>query len=175
MPNPPPRWPAYKRIPDFVPVPLRSRHDGWTAVRQGEFVGWLAQTGSVAQAVAFVGCSRASAYALRRRAGAQGFAHAWAVAASGGVLDLPAPKLTRAELATVANEGVVRVLMRRGRYVGTRVAPQVSALLRLLAQFDRSCGTLDPGDVWEAWPPTHSAAGASTAGVPSGACGGAIR
>ena len=37
-------WPAYKRIPDFVPVPLRARHDGWTPVKQGEFVGWLAQT-----------------------------------------------------------------------------------------------------------------------------------
>jgi Helix-turn-helix domain len=141
-------WPAYKRIPDFVPVPLRTRRDGWTAVRQGEFVGWLAQSGSVAEAAAWVGCSRASAYALRRRAGAEGFAAAWAVAASGGRWDLPARKLTRGEVVRAADVGLVRVLMRRGRYVGTRVVPQVSALLRQLAQFDRACAAIDAEGLW---------------------------
>jgi hypothetical protein len=136
-------WPAYKRIPDFVPVPLRERCDGWTAVKQGEFVGCLAQTGSVAQAADWVGCSRASAYALRRRAGAEGFAAAWAVAASGGLLDLAPRKLTRGEVARAAQAGVVRVIMRRGRYVGTRVVSQVSALLRHLAQLDRACAAID--------------------------------
>jgi len=162
MSAPAPRWPAYKRIPDFVPVPLRTRHDGWTPVRQGEFVGWLAQTGSVAQATAWVGCSRESAYALRRRAGAEGFATAWAVAASGGRLNPSVPKLTPEALAAAAGEGMVRVLMRRGRYVGTRIMPQVSALLRVLAQFDRSCAAIDRERLWEEWPPTLSVAGAST-------------
>jgi hypothetical protein len=148
MPEPVPRWPAYKRIPDFVPVPLRTRGDGWTAVKQGEFVGCLAQTGSVAQAAAWVGCSRASAYALRRREGAEGFAAAWAVAASGGLLDFGPRKLTPGEVARAAHGGVVRVIMRRGRYVGTRVTPQVSALLRQLAQFDRACAALDAEGLW---------------------------
>lgn len=148
MPKPATPWPAYKRIPDFVPVPLRTRSDGWTAVKQGEFVGCLAQTGSVARAAAWVGCSRASAYALRRRAGAEGFAAAWAVAASGGLLDLGSRKLTPQEVARAAHGGVVRVIMRRGRYVGTRVVPQVSALLRQLAQFDRACATIDAEGLW---------------------------
>jgi hypothetical protein len=148
MPELEPRWPAYKRIPDFVPVPLRARSGGWTAVKQGEFVGCLAQTGSVAQAAAWVGCSRASAYALRRRAGAEGFAAAWAVAASGGLLDLALRKLTREEVARAAQVGVVRVIMRRGRYVGTRVMLQVSALLRQLAQFDRACTAIDAEGLW---------------------------
>ncbi|MBB4857715.1 hypothetical protein HNO88_001026 [Novosphingobium chloroacetimidivorans] len=143
MSKPAPRWPAYKRIPDFVPVPLRTRHDGWTPVKQGEFVGWLAQSGSVAQAAAFVGCSRASAYALRRRPGAEDFAAAWEVAASGGQADVGPWKLTRDRVAAAATVGVVRVVMRRGRYVGTRVMLQVSALLRHLGQIDRSRLALD--------------------------------
>jgi hypothetical protein len=40
---------------------LRALADGWTPVRQGDFIGFLAQTGSVAQAAAEVGKSRASA------------------------------------------------------------------------------------------------------------------
>lgn len=148
MSKPASRWPAYKRIPDFVPVPLRTRCNGWTAVKQGEFVGCLAQTGSVAEAAAWVGCSRASAYALRRRAGAEGFAAAWAVAGSGGLLDAGLRKLTRGEVARAAREGMVRVIMRRGRYVGTRVVPQVSALLGHLAQLDRACAAIDAEELW---------------------------
>jgi hypothetical protein len=82
-------------------------------------------------------------------AGAEGFARAWAVAASGGLLDGPTRKLTRGEVAQAASEGMVRVLMRRGRYVRTRLVPQVSALLRLLAQFDRACGPADVEVLWE--------------------------
>jgi len=148
MLKPAPRWPAYKRIPDFVPVPLRARRDGWTPVRQGEFVGWLAQSGSVAQAAVFVGCSRASAYALRRREGAQGFAAAWDVAASRGMLDLPLRKLTPAEVAVAAQVGLVRVIVRRGRYLGTRIAPHDGALLRHLAQFDRACARINEENLW---------------------------
>jgi hypothetical protein len=56
--------------------------------------------------------------------------------------------LTPGEVARAAYGGVVRVIMRRGRYVGTRVTPQVSALLRQLAQFDRACAALDAEGVW---------------------------
>lgn len=135
-----PRWPAYVRIPEFLPVPVRTRRDGWTAVRQGEFIGWLAQTGSVAEAAAFVGRSRESAYRLRQREGAEGFVVAWDFAASAGITKGAPRKVTRDQLARVVFEGTVRVLMRRGRYAGVRIVRQSSALLGLLAQLDRAVG-----------------------------------
>jgi hypothetical protein len=56
--------------------------------------------------------------------------------------------LTRGEVARAAQAGVVRVIMRRGCYVGTRVMSQVSALLRHLAQLDRACAALDTEGLW---------------------------
>lgn len=140
MPRPPARWPAYLRIPPFVPVPLRHRRDGWSAVRQGEFIGWLAQTGSVSEAAARVGASRESVYRRRRRAGAAWFAAAWDFAVMAPDSDdIPAfPKLTGWALVAAAHEGLVRVRMRGGRYVGCSLRPSDSALLRLLAQMDRA-------------------------------------
>lgn len=139
MPHAPSRWPAYLRIPPFVPVPLRRRRDGWTAVRQGEFVGWLAETGSVSEAAARVGASRESVYQLRRREGAEHFAAAWEFALAAGQGDIPAfPKLTGWALSEAAHRGLVTVRMRRGRYAGCSRRPSTSALLRVLAQFDRA-------------------------------------
>lgn len=142
MPNPARRWSAYKRIPPFVPVPLRSRRDGWTPVRQGEFIGWLAETGSVAEAAARVGCSRESAYRLRRLEGGQGFALAWEVALGA---EAPLRKFTPDEAARAAFSGVVQVLMRRGRYRGCRIKAHNSALLRFLSRYDR----MDAEPWWE--------------------------
>ncbi len=71
--------------PAFTPVPLvRTRHDGWTAPRQGAFLKALSVTGSVSSAARMVGMSRKAAYALRARAGAESFAAAWEVALSEG-------------------------------------------------------------------------------------------
>jgi hypothetical protein len=139
MSTPAPRWPAYTRIPEFIPVPVRARRDGWTAVRQGEFIGMLAQTGSVAEAAAWIGRSRESAWRLRKREGAEGFAAAWDFAAGAGTTEVSSRKVTPDALAAAAFEGTVRVLMRRGRYAGVRIVRRSSALLRLLAQIDRSC------------------------------------
>ncbi len=73
----PPR-PADIAAPDFTPVPLaRTRHDGWTAARQRNFLRALSVTGSVSAAARMVGMSRKAAYALRARAGAESFAAAW--------------------------------------------------------------------------------------------------
>ncbi|HUD27698.1 MAG TPA: hypothetical protein VMQ93_02425 [Novosphingobium sp.] len=135
-----PRWPAYLRLPCFVPVPMRSRRDGWTAERQGAFVGWLAETGSVAEAAARAGCSRESAYRLRRRDGARGFVAAWDVAASAGVSGDASGKFTQDELRDAAFGGVVHVVMRRGRFLHCRVEPSNSALVALMRQFIRSGG-----------------------------------
>src|SRR5438067_13665643 len=76
----PPHPTSRPHLPAFHPVPTRARADGWTPLRQAEFVGMLAQTGSVAAAAAFVGMSRESAYRLRRREGAAEFAAAWDLA-----------------------------------------------------------------------------------------------
>ena len=35
-----PRWPAYGRVPPFLPVPLRARADGWTPE---QFVRWFGE------------------------------------------------------------------------------------------------------------------------------------
>ncbi|MET0370373.1 MAG: hypothetical protein ABW039_03245 [Sphingobium sp.] len=62
----------------FTPVPLaRHRHDGWTPNTQRRFVDALGALGSVGQAARAVGMTRASAYRLRARAGAESFAAAW--------------------------------------------------------------------------------------------------
>ena len=62
--------------------------------------------------------------------------------------DIPAfPKLTGWALVAAAHEGLVRVRMRGGRYVGCSLRPSDSALLRLLAQMDRAAS--DPfGAAW---------------------------
>src|SRR5688572_13797612 len=61
----------------FRPVPRRSRRDGWSEVRQCAFLAQLYVTGSVTAAARAVGMSRASAYRLRVRPGADSFAFAW--------------------------------------------------------------------------------------------------
>jgi len=151
--NPPTRfpklWPAYRRLPAFVPVPVRARRDGWDAVRQGRFIGWLAQTGSVSEAAARVGRSRESAYRLRRRADAAGFAAAWDAALAGRAgIRIPARKVTPDDLPALAFAGPVRVRMYRGRFVAVSRQPSDTALLRLLAHYDRALRGHDRSVWW---------------------------
>jgi hypothetical protein len=68
----------------FTPVPLKGRHDGWTADRQRRFVYVLAATKSLPKACAAVGMSRTSAYALRDRPDALHFRLAWRAALEAG-------------------------------------------------------------------------------------------
>ncbi len=102
-------------------------------MRQGDFIGRLAETGSVAEAARWVGMSRQSAYELRTRPGAEGFAAAWDVA-----LGLPLRKVTVSDLSRLAYDGTIRPIMRGGRYRGTVHKPVDSALLRLLDRLDRA-------------------------------------
>ena len=69
----------------FDPVLLRYRHDGWTPERQRAFIEQLADTLCAETAAARVGMSVRNAYALRRRAGAEGFAAAWDAALRRGI------------------------------------------------------------------------------------------
>jgi hypothetical protein len=127
--------PAGKRIPPFLPVPLRARADGWTSLRQAEFIGFLAESGCVATAAAAVGKSRQSAHRLRSLPGAESFVAAWDAAC--GMFAAPW-KFTFAELQACAFTGPWVVHLRGGRYRGVSRKPSTSAILRVLAQLDRS-------------------------------------
>lgn len=62
----------------FRPVPLqRRRANGWTAEVQRAFIQALSRAGVVSLAARSVGRTPHSAYVLRRRMGAEGFAAAW--------------------------------------------------------------------------------------------------
>lgn len=122
-----------RRVPPFYPVPrLRRHHNGWLPSRQADFLGYLAETGSVSAAAARVGMSRESAYRLRRREGAESFAAAWDAA-----LGLPVRQVTVDDLVFLAYAGLIRPIMRRGRYVRWVQRPDNTALLRLVAQWSR--------------------------------------
>lgn len=60
-----PRQP-YLRLPPVLPVPVRTRRDGWTAERQARCILLLAQGGCVRKAAQALGLSRESAYRLRQ-------------------------------------------------------------------------------------------------------------
>lgn len=134
------------RVPAFHPVPIRTRSDGWTPVRQAEFIGVLAETGSVSAAAEFVGMARETAYRLRRKPGAEEFAHAWDVAlAIAGVLrsdklsrTTESRKVTGGPTWRMICDGHWRPVLRRGKYAGSVHKPDDSALLSYLAQIDRS-------------------------------------
>jgi hypothetical protein len=130
-------WPAYARVPPFVPVPLRARADGWTPERQARFIGLLAETGSVAEAARRVGMGRQSAWRLRRRRGAASFARAWdAVCAIRRGEAPPRRKVMLDELGEYALDGPYVVHMRRRRFVRALREPSTSALLRHLRRLD---------------------------------------
>ncbi|HEY6814496.1 MAG TPA: hypothetical protein VI168_03045 [Croceibacterium sp.] len=120
------------RVPPFYPVPTRTRRDGWTVQRQADFLGMLAETGSVMGGCDAVGMSRKSAYALRARRGAESFAAAWDAA-----LGAPVRKVTVADLYFRAHHGLVRLVLFRGRYRGAWCKPDDSALLQLCTRLDR--------------------------------------
>jgi hypothetical protein len=137
-------WPAYARVPPFLPVPVRARADGWTEDRQARFIGLLAETGSVAAAARAVGLSETSAYRLRKRAGAGSFAHAWDAVVEIRRGERPAKrKVSAPELADYAFEGPLVVMMRRRRFVRAVRKPSVSALLRHLAWCDRAAAGIE--------------------------------
>ena len=123
------------RIPAFHPVPLRGRRDGWTPLRQAEFIGQLAVTRSVSAAARRVGMARESAYRLRGRAGAGSFAAAWDAA-----LGLPAaaPKITLPDLYQRIANGTLQPVVQRGRLLGVVQKHDNAAILSLLARLARA-------------------------------------
>jgi len=120
------------RVPAFYPVPLRGRRDGWTFKKQTDFLGYLAETGSVMGACEAVGMSRNSAYKLRARPNAESFAAAWDAA-----LGAPVRKMTVDDLEFRAYHGLIQPVLFRGKYRGAWRKPDNSALLRLHRQHER--------------------------------------
>lgn len=136
-----PRRARHIRVPAFLPVPLRARADGWTALRQAAFLGALAETGSVREAARRVGMARETAYRLRRRPGARSFAAAWdAVLGRASAREAAAArrKVTPEELARAALDGLLKPVIFGGRHVATERKADNHALLRLLARIDRT-------------------------------------
>lgn len=103
---------AHPIDPDYGPVPLRYRHDGWVPDRQLEFIQALSACGCVDEAAKSVGMSRASAYALRRRPDAQAFRLAWDSA-----IDAAITRLSDAAVGRAIN-GVPVPVYYKGEQIG---------------------------------------------------------
>ena len=101
-------------LPDFAPVPLRYRHDGWTPERQRGFIEALADTGCVSRATAIVNMSLEGVYSLRRQKGAEEFRAAWNAALDFGVKKLKDIAFER------AIEGEMVPIFTKGKLMGYR-------------------------------------------------------
>jgi hypothetical protein len=101
-------------LPDFTPVPLRYRHDGWTPERQRAFIEALADTGCVSRATTIVNMSLEGVYYLRRQKGAEEFRAAWNAALDFGVQKLKDIAFER------AIEGEMIPVFEKGRLMGYR-------------------------------------------------------
>jgi hypothetical protein len=96
----------------FDPVPLRSRHDGWTVDKQYAFIQALAETGIVEEACRRVGMSRTSADKLRSRPSGAHFRRAWQTALDYALYRVEENAHRR------SREGVPRPIFYKGEQVG---------------------------------------------------------
>src|SRR3990170_4329699 len=92
----------HKPLITFQPIPVRARHDGWTAERQIAFVEKLADCGSISAAAKHVGMSRESVRRLRRRPCGRAFRDACDAALDCGYAEVEESALER------ARDGVAR-------------------------------------------------------------------
>ena len=141
----------------FRPVPVATRHFGWSAERQAIFIRALAETACVSDACETAGVTPRSAYRLRTRPGTESFDRAWRQA-----LVIGAHRLT-----TIAFEreihGTPRAVWHKGVVIGEERVPSDRLLMYLLQHYDRSrygnlssflpCDVADPvGEAREALP-----------------------
>jgi hypothetical protein len=112
---------------DFAPVPVKRRHDGWTAERQRAFIAALAETGCVSEACGEVGITARSAYRLREHPAAAAFRHAWDHAQSLATVRLTALAWERAV------HGTPDRIYKDGVLVAERRKPSDKLLMWLLA------------------------------------------
>lgn len=146
---------ATQPAPDFARVPVKPRHNGWTAERQRTFLTVLAETGSIREACIHAGVSSRSAYRLRARPDAASFAAAWDLAL----------KLATARLTALAFErttaGTVRETWRNGELVSQSRAPSDKLLMFLLQHL------LPAGRPGERWSGLEAMAGDARSGFPA--------
>ena len=121
----------------FTPVPSRARHDGWSSDDQRQFIARLACGHSVDEAAKALGHSRQSAYALRRRAGANEFAAAWVSAQALGRRVWEAKRCSPGPDLAYAFETLLVPRFYRGRLVGFVQRQDNAAAVRMLAELDR--------------------------------------
>ncbi len=119
----------------FIPhVPHRRRADGWSSYFQRLFIRELARHGSASAAARACGRSAQSAYRLRERPGAEGFAAAWARAVRIGTAR------TRQRLADRYGDGEEVPVFYRGRQVGTRRVFRDRVLVSLIGSLAQRGG-----------------------------------
>src|SRR5215208_5252918 len=95
----------------FEPVPVRYRHDGWTAERQIAFVEKLADSNSITAACKHVGMSRESVRKLRRRPCGRAFRDACDAALDCGYAEIEETAMERVK------NGVPRPVFYQGEQV----------------------------------------------------------
>jgi hypothetical protein len=128
--------------PDFTPVPVRSRVDGWTAERQRVFISALRARRCVDAAARTAGLSRESAYRLRRKPGAESFAAAWDAALAA----VPRGTTSASLVWHRALYRTARPVIRKGETVGHLIQPDNRALLSLLGRVDRLTRGIEGGE-----------------------------
>ena len=121
----------------FAPVPIRKRHDGWSADDQRRFILRLSRGHLVDEAARALGHSRQSAYALRRRKGADDFARAWDRAVLLGRRIAEARRCQPTPDLSHALETLLVPRFYRGRLIGFIQRQDNKMALRLLAEADR--------------------------------------
>jgi hypothetical protein len=115
----------------FTAVPLdRRRANGWTPGQQERFILALDAMGSVGQAAKAVGMSRQSAYNLRERPGAEGFARSWDLAIENGRRRQFSYGMER------AINGVTTITVQRGGAVTVNGGPDMRILRSALRSVD---------------------------------------
>jgi len=125
-------------LPDFLrftPVPVRSRHDGWTPERQRLFILALARGAGPDEAARGLGKSRQTVYALRGKPGGSSFAEAWDAA-----VDFAASARSASRTAFAGQLGLEAMLVPRiyrGRIIGFVQREDQRGALRVLNQLDR--------------------------------------
>lgn len=129
-------------LPDFLafaPAPLRARRDGWSPELQRHFILLLARGAGVTAAARHLGRSRQTAYALRERPDAGGFAAAWDAA-------MAFARRARGASGLPLASAVDRLLVPRfyrGRLVGFVERLDNRGTMRTLAVLDRLAERLD--------------------------------
>ena len=117
--------------PDFIPVPVAARHDGWTPARQRLFIAQLDRIGLVGAAARAAGMTAKSAYRLRARADAASFAAAWDTALAQGLAMAEETAIDR------ALNGTQMPVFFRGRRVGRRTVHHDGLLIAALRERSR--------------------------------------